>query len=63
MCLKIPWWWVVPGHASGKTQTTHEHADLNHNRLPDTVELELQELYRRLEKVEKKLAEKNKPAA
>jgi hypothetical protein len=50
----------VPGHASSKTQPTHEHADLNHNRLPDTVELELQELYRRLEKVEGKLSEKNK---
>jgi serine O-acetyltransferase len=52
----------VPGHASSKTQPTHEHADLNHNRLPDTVELELQELYRRLEKVEGKLSEKNKTA-
>ena len=53
----------VPGHASGKTQPTHEHADLNHNRLPDTVELELQDLYKRMKKLEEKLDEKNKTAA
>jgi serine O-acetyltransferase len=52
----------VPGHASSKVKPNHLRPDLNHNRLPDTVEMELQDLYHRLGKLEEKLRENNKTA-
>jgi len=52
----------IPGHASSKAQPTHERADLNHNRLPDTVEMEFQDLYKRLGKLEQQLSKKEKTA-
>ncbi len=44
----------VPGHTSEKQKSNHLIPDLNHNRLPDTVELALQKLSARIEELEKK---------
>ena len=43
----------VPGHASEKTKPNHVTPDLNHDRLPDTVEQALVDLYAKVEALEK----------
>ena len=40
----------VPGHASEKKKPNHLKPDLNHDKLPDTIEEALEELYARVEK-------------
>ena len=44
----------VPGHASEKAKPNHVTPDLNHDRLPDTVEQALVDLYAKIEALEKK---------
>jgi serine O-acetyltransferase len=44
----------VPGHASEKKKPNHLKPDLNHDKLPDTIEEALEELYARVEKLEAK---------
>jgi len=43
----------VPGHVVHKEKPNHEKPDLNHDKLPDTVEQALLELKERVEKLEK----------
>lgn len=45
----------VPGHASEKQKPNHMQPDLHHDRLPDTIDKELQELYARVEKIESRI--------
>ena len=42
----------VPGHISEKQKPNHSTPDLNHDKLPDTVEEALTEIYARLEELE-----------
>lgn len=44
----------VPGHISEKQKPNHLKPDLNHDKLPDTIEQALEELYARVEKLEGK---------
>ncbi len=44
----------VPGHVTVKQAPDHDHADLEHNKLPDLMEQALKEIYARIEKLEKK---------
>jgi serine O-acetyltransferase len=43
----------VPGHVVHKEGEARKAVDLNHNKLPDAVELEIVELVKRVEKLEK----------
>ncbi len=43
----------VPGHVSEKQLPDHLKPDLNHDKLPDTVEQALQDLYTRISRLEK----------
>ena len=42
----------IPGHVSEKQKPNHNQPDLNHDKLPDTVEQALLEIYERLEELE-----------
>jgi serine O-acetyltransferase len=43
----------VPGHVVHKEGQPRKTVDLNHNKLPDAIELEIEELVKRVEKLEK----------
>jgi len=46
----------IPGHVTGKNgkdDQAQSLPDLNHNKLPDIVEEQIEELFRRMEKIEK----------
>jgi serine O-acetyltransferase len=43
----------VPGHVVHKEGQPRKTVDLNHNKLPDALELEIEELVKRVEKLEK----------
>ncbi|HUV15026.1 MAG TPA: serine O-acetyltransferase [Pelolinea sp.] len=43
----------VPGHIVHKEKPTYQQPDLNHNKLPDTVEQALKDLLERVENLEK----------
>jgi serine O-acetyltransferase len=42
----------VPGHVTEKQKPNHLKPDLNHDKLPDSLEQEIQDLFRRVKKLE-----------
>lgn len=43
----------IPSHVTNKkTSTRSKNPDLNHNKLPDMIEKQIEELFQRLDKLE-----------